>query len=347
MISGRLTLSGFALRLRSTASSASVRRNSAKHHEAARVSGALFALVVAASSACYCGPVYAQTPLTISYQPAIGSAHLFVAQKEGFFKKHDIDVKLQPGGSNQEIASVVAGSANVGTPTMVQALQAIENGLNLIVVSGANPLKGGAAGLAFGPVVARKGVTIANVGDFAGKKIGVNSLYGFLHILFVKMLTDNGVDPKSVSFVEVQLPQMADALRSGTIDAVIPVEPITSRILGANVGHVVGDIAKNAPEGLPLLVHVMRADWAAKNRPVVEKFRAALAEASDFAAKNPEKVRAYAAEVLKLPPQLLVKVPVPVFEPNIEPAAAAQWVPILKQQQQLKTDLDMGKILWR
>ncbi|RDE08216.1 ABC transporter substrate-binding protein [Pelagibacterium lacus] len=289
----------------------------------------------------------AQTSLKVSYQPAVGSAALFVALEEGFFEDHGLDVELVVGGGNVEIAGVVSGSVDISTPTMVQVLQAIENGLDLTVVAGGNPLDADHSRLVFGPVVVDNDLVIDSPMDFEGKRIGVNALYGFLHILFNQMLINAGADPDTVTFVEIAIPQMPDALRSGSVDGVVPVEPTVSRMLGASIGKYAGSIADGAPSELPLLVHAAQGGWASENPEIVAAFRAALDDASEFAVAYPDQVRAHASAYLQQPIEMLNSVPVPTFETVILPEVAAEWVPMMVGQGLLSGEVDVNELLWQ
>jgi NitT/TauT family transport system substrate-binding protein len=53
-------------------------------------------------------------------------------------------------------------------------------------------------------------------------------------VLFVKWLVEKGVDPKSVNFVEVTFPTMADIIKSGGVDAVLTAEPFVTRMTNAD-----------------------------------------------------------------------------------------------------------------
>jgi hypothetical protein len=115
-------------------------------------------------------------------------------------------------------------------------LQAADGGLDLVAVAGASIMNSTSnANIA---AFVRNGITIKEPKDFVGKKVGAPGLGAFLHVLFVKWLVEKGVDPKSVNFVEVTFPTMADIIKSGSVDVVLTAEPFVTRMSNAGLGTV-------------------------------------------------------------------------------------------------------------
>jgi NitT/TauT family transport system substrate-binding protein len=149
---------------------------------------------------------------------------LYAAKEEGFFAKRKLDVEPTLVTLNSTIPqALLSNSLQVGLPTPSVFLQAVDGGLDLVVIGGTSitdpsTLKN------FG-VVIRAGENIQKAQDFAGKKVGVPGIGAFLHVLFRQWLVQNGVDPKKVTYVEVSFPAMNDVLKGGTVDAVVSAAP--------------------------------------------------------------------------------------------------------------------------
>ena len=152
-----------------------------------------------------------------------------VARDEGIFAKHGLDADVSLIAINTTIPpAIVSNSIQIGGPTATVFLQAVDGGLDLVAVAGASVMDPVSAGAV--AAVARNGVTIKDAKDFVGKKVGAPGIGAFLHVLFVKWLIEKGVDPKTVNFVEVTFPTQSDALKSGSVDAVLTGEPFITRI---------------------------------------------------------------------------------------------------------------------
>ena len=164
-------------------------------------------------------------------------ASAMVARDEGIFAKHGLDADVSLIAINTTIPpAIVSDSIQIGGPTATVFLQAVDGGLDLVAVAGASVMDPVSAGAV--AAVARNGVTIKDAKDFVGKKVGAPGIGAFLHVLFVKWLIEKGVDPKSVNFVEVTFPTQSDALKSGSVDAVLTGEPFITRMKNAGTGAV-------------------------------------------------------------------------------------------------------------
>ena len=158
---------------------------------------ALAALPLAASL-----PARAQAPTKIvfGYTAVTDFASVFVAAEEGYFKKRGLDVELKFIPINSTIpAAIQSDSLQIGGPTPSVFLQAVDGGLDHVVVAGGGVTSKSITG--FG-LVARAGSGIKTAQDTVGKKIGVPGLGAFLHVTFRAWLKSQGVDYRKVNFVE-------------------------------------------------------------------------------------------------------------------------------------------------
>jgi NitT/TauT family transport system substrate-binding protein len=225
-----------------------------------------------------------------------------------------------------------------------QLLQAIDSGLDLVIVAGANMMSPEAAEFA---AVVRKGESLRAPADFVGRKIGVNTIGSFLHVLFVQWLKNHGVDPQKVTFVEVSFPQMGDVLRQGTVDAVVSVEPFIGRMVSADVGTATDAFVRDFPKGMPVAVYAADRAWANQHLAELRNFRVALRQATEFLAAHPEQARTDTLKYLKMPPQALAAAHLPDISVDLSPDGIKEWIKILRGQKLLNTELDANHILLR
>ena len=303
---------------------------------------ALAALPLAASL-----PARAQAPTKIvfGYTAVTDFASVFVAAEEGYFKKRGLDVELKFIPINSTIpAAIQSDSLQIGGPTPSVFLQAVDGGLDHVVVAGGGVTSKSITG--FG-LVARAGSGIKTAQDTVGKKIGVPGLGAFLHVTFRAWLKSQGVDYKKVNFVEAAFPQHGDLLRGGSVDAVVSADPFMSRITDSGVGYVASYYSTFLPEGQPTIIHTARRDWVEKNAAAARAFREALQEAAAFMAnpKNNDKVRAAIGKYIKLPPEVIAKVQISPPGPVVTEKQLSYWVSLMKDQDMLKTTPDVAKLI--
>src|ERR1044071_1115677 len=93
------------------------------------------AAVMLAAGAAW--PVQAQDKIVLGFSASTAFSNAFVAANEGIFKKHglDVEMKLVPNSSTTP-AALMADSLQVATPTAPITMQAIEQGLDLMVIGG-------------------------------------------------------------------------------------------------------------------------------------------------------------------------------------------------------------------
>ena len=305
---------------------------------------ALAALPLAASL-----PARAQAPTKIvfGYTAVTDFASVFVAAEEGYFKKRGLDVELKFIPINSTIpAAIQSDSLQIGGPTPSVFLQAVDGGLDHVVVAGGGVTSKSITG--FG-LVARAGSGIKTAQDTVGKKIGVPGLGAFLHVTFRAWLKSQGVDYRKVNFVEAAFPQHGDLLRGGSVDAVVSADPFMSRITDSGVGYVASYYSTFLPEGQPTIIHTARRDWVEKNAAASKAFREALQEAAAFMAnpKNNDKVRAAIGKYIKLPPDVIAKVQISPPGPVVTEKQLAYWVGLMKDQDMLKTTPDVARLIVR
>jgi NitT/TauT family transport system substrate-binding protein len=220
----------------------------------------------------------------------------------------------------------------------------VDGGLDLVLVAGGGLTSKTITG--FG-LVARAGSGIKGPQDCVGKKIGVPGLGAFLHVTFRAWLKDSGVDYRKVNFVEAAFPQHADLLRGGSVDAVVSADPFMSRITESGAGYVASYYSTFLPENNQTIVHAAKREWVAKNPAAARAFREALVESAAFMQqpRNDAKVRAAIGKYIKLPPEVLAKVQISPPGPVVTEKQLAYWTGLMKEQEMLKTSIDVAKLV--
>jgi NitT/TauT family transport system substrate-binding protein len=198
-------------------------------------------------------------------------------------------------------------------------------------------------------VVARAGTGIKTPQDFVGKKVGVPGLGALLHVTFRQWLKVNGVDYKKVNFVEVPFPQHADLIRGGSIDAVVTGGPFMARILDSGTGYVASFYTTFLPEGQPTIVHVASRDWVKANAAAAKAFTQGVVEGAAFVSnpKNDAAIREYAVKYLKVPAPAAAKMQIAPPGAIVTEKQLNWWVGLMKEQDMLKTSLNVAQLIAR
>jgi len=303
---------------------------------------AVLAAAVAAFTLAAAGASAAERQIKMLYTAVNGFASAYVAQDEGFFHKRGFDVEFVPTqSSGNHPAALVSNSVQIGGPTLTTVLQANDAGLDLVVFAGGAvyPLDGDI-------LVARPGSEIKKTADLKGKRIGVPGLGALLHVMLVRNLKLNHVDPDSVKFVEVAFPNAADALKSGTIDAYPAVAPFSARIVQSGAGYEVVDWLKETPDGTLTVIYAATRKWATENKDIIEGFKAGMAEANEFVKTHREAETKAIAHYTRLPEKVIGSLAPPNLIVDVTPTQVKFWIDISREQGLIKGNPDPRHVIF-
>jgi NitT/TauT family transport system substrate-binding protein len=243
---------------------------------------ALTTLIVVAllPAGCAAPPTYTGPPLKIrlGIQPGPQSTLIWVAEKEGLFKKHDLEVALRryDVGYNA-VKGLGSDESDVATGTEFAFISNAFSQPGLRVI----------ASIAQGDTtsfVGRRDRGINSVADLAGKRIAVSP--GVINqFLLGKYLALNGIGQGAVTLVNMDEQSAKRAVEEGTVDAAVLFEPDVQEArdaLGSNA-YVV-DI-QSGQDYFWLLTST--AEYVAGNSDAVLRLLAAMVDAERFTQANP------------------------------------------------------------
>jgi NitT/TauT family transport system substrate-binding protein len=306
-------------------------------------------VLLAAAAATLPWAVHAQarTKIAFGFTAVTDFTSVFVAQEEGYFGKRGLDVELRFIPLNSTIpAAIQSDSLQMGGPTPSVFLQAVDGGLDHVVVAGGGVTSKTITG--FG-LVARAGSGIRTAQDCVGKRVGVPGLGAFLHVTFRAWLKQSGVDFKRVNFVEAAFPQHGDLLRGGSLDAVVTADPFMGRITDSGVGYVASYYSTFLEEGNPTIIHTARRDWANRNAAAARSFREAVQEGAGFMAKAPNnpRVREHIGKYIKLPAEVLARAQISPPGPVVTEKQLLYWVGLMRDQDMLRGSPNVASLIVR
>lgn len=300
---------------------------------------ALLSLVVATPAAAQSNKVAVATGFANDYLAT------WVAQDQGFATQGGIafNIQLSQATGTDLAASLYANNVQIAQTTATTFALANENGLDLVIVAGAgvqteaNPRQ----------VLARPAANIKTPKDLVGKKVGTPGINGALDIMFKKWLAVEGVDPNGIHYVETPMPRMADLMKEGQVDAVLPVEPFRTRMIQAGIAAPAGDYITSINKVTLLSFYISTRKWAEANPQAVAGFRDLLKQGEAFIAAHPDEARAIEAKYLKLPPDVVGLLPFTATDVEVPPSRLQFWLDVCKQFGVTKDDPDAAKFIVR
>jgi NitT/TauT family transport system substrate-binding protein len=122
-------------------------------------------------------------------------------------------------------------------------------------------------------VVAMPNSSVKSIKDMAGKRVAVTATKTISDLLVMSTLKTNGIDWKTIQWVETPFPQVNDALAKGNVDAAFVTEPfITSA--QKTVGAVpIFDTAVGPTANMPTAGFAANGDFVQKNPRTLAAFQ--------------------------------------------------------------------------
>ncbi len=227
-------------------------------------------------------PAVAQQKLDfiLNWVPGGDHAPYYYANKMGWYAKEGIELNLEPGkGSALAVQKVGAGANPIGLADMGTALVGKSKGADVVGVF--NVYANSPQGLYW-----LKSSGIKGIKDFPGKKIG-NPAADAARAMWPAIAKANGIDPKSVTWVQVAANAKIGALKSKSVDITTSfynIHHIFQRALGDDMGFVAWrDIGLN-PYGNTVIVN---SAFLAKNKALIGKFVKVTQKAFAACVKDP------------------------------------------------------------
>jgi NitT/TauT family transport system substrate-binding protein len=252
-------------------------------------------------------PIRVVTPPLTNYTP------LLVARDKGWFEAENVSVTWSTVAQTAvAIEAVFGGSVEFGAGGVLEPMIARGNGLDLMFavptvrVRSTPPDNSG--------LVVRADGDIRRAADLAGKKVSVGLINSINHVHMLEWLRKNGVDAKTIQFIEIPFPQMGDALLQNRLDAVWAVEPfLTILRKSGNVRVLAYPYQENLP-GMDLTAFFAKETWLKANADVARRFRRAYQRATEHLIGTSKEERDdWVAKFTRVRPEVVAEMNLPEF----------------------------------
>jgi len=281
------------------------------------------------------------TRVRVALVPVAPALGVWVAQDKGFFAGQHLDVVITPMTTVALIPAVLGNQFDIGIATTVDLIKAAAGGMNVVAIA-ANHFE--TAQATTNALVVRKDSGLSSVKDLAGKTVAAPSIGAILQVATLHWLKKDGVDVKSVHFVEVPFPNMGDQMAAGRIDAAIAAEPFAGRMVAAG-NMSLGNVLLQVADPSLATLWMSDRDWAQANRPTIAKWTAALRQAAHFIVQEPKEARDILAKYTKLPAPVVEHLALPHFETKLQRSDLDPWIKVLNELGQVQGPIDSGALL--
>lgn len=232
-------------------------------------------------------------PVSITVIRSTGATFepLFIAQNQGIFTKHGLKVKLveaAAGGGSTSVPRVLKGEAQFAAADVAGLANAVSQGLP-VKATVTTQLSTSTDPVSDGLLVA-KDSSIKSYADLAGKKVGLSAIGGFPQAFVTIGAKKAGISAEKIQFVQLPTASLTDALKKGTVDAIISFASFYDAAKSAGMVPI-GNGSNDLP-GVPQSLFFASTQWLAKNQATAKKFSEAMADAFTYANAHADQVRA-------------------------------------------------------
>jgi NitT/TauT family transport system substrate-binding protein len=281
--------------------------------------------------------------LHVSMVPIFVVAPHVVADRMGFFAAEGIAVTTQPVQSgNVGIPGLMSGSFDILYSNSVAVLTALERGLDLrIIAEGTRiPVKPPVPAA----LVQRKGGGMHTGKDLEGKTIGVATKYDIQWLIAQEWVKKTGGDPSKVSYREMPLPSMFDALATNQVDAVVGVDPFLTVGLGDPRFELLSWAQSEVMPGMPSSMWVITGQTAQGKLDLIHAYLRGFYKGAAWVNEHlgDADYLKLVASYTRTDPALLAKMPVSKQPLDVDPKAIERVAALMKENGLLKTDIDIA-----
>jgi NitT/TauT family transport system substrate-binding protein len=228
-------------------------------------------------------PLSGPKKVTLAWMPtALCHIAVPVADKQGFFKKNNLDVEFVnwAGSTDMLLEAISTGHADAGLGMALRWLKPMEQGFDVKLTAGTH---GGCMKVLTAPDSEVKSIT-----DLRHKRLGVGDIAGVDKNFFSIVLQKKGIDPvNEVEWKQFPADLLGQALKKGEIDALSTSDPLAFILKRDNGLIEIANNLENGYENLTCCVLGIRGSLIRSDRPTAAAITRSLIDAADWADKHP------------------------------------------------------------
>jgi NitT/TauT family transport system substrate-binding protein len=250
--------------------------------------------------------------------PIEDSAGVYYARAAGFFAKSGLRVEIQAMNSGEATAAAIAGgAADIGVMNVLSMSIAHQRGIGLRFIAPASEYVESAPTTLL--VVAHDS-SIQVAKDLIGKTIAVAAVGDIKTIATKAWLSEQGVNPQSVRFIEIPGPQTVTALQQHLVDAAMLSDPFLAEAQTQDSIRSIASPFSAIASRFMLNGWYARESWIAEHRDEVKRFAQAVVAGQEWAINNPPASGKVLLQVANVTPSALSRMARATFAQRFDAA---------------------------
>ena len=282
----------------------------------------------------------------VAYLQIIPSLPVFIAQEQGLFDKENLRLKaIAVGSSNDLVNTMVAGQADILPATSLVPIIHLEiqspGRVRIFSHSRMNDAN------ALDKIIVRDSSPLHTVEDLQGKKVGVFPGTAPSHML-AAFFKKHGVDPASVTMLQLPPQAQLSSLESGAVDALFAYEPVTTTALvHGGYRQLFGSVYADLLNPCPIGASVISREFERNHPQLAARAVHALQQGVDYMAAHPAESRTLLTKYIKLPPEVAARVNVAdvTLSNQVDIANLQQFIDLLYQTGEIPERIDAHRLV--
>lgn len=281
--------------------------------------------------------------LHVGVIPIFTVAAHYAAQKFGYYAAEGIDTTVQPvQGGAVGIPGLVSGSFDILYCNSISFLTALERGIDLRIIAEGTRI--GTKPPDLDALFKRKGDSLRTGKDLEGKVIGINAKFDLMWVVMQGWVKMTGGDLDKITYREVPIPSMLDALRNGQVDAALVLDPFMTIALGDPNFEVLGWPSSMVMPDMPSSLWIISGAAAESKPEIIRAYIRGFQKGVQWfnAHLGTPEFFDLVASYTKTEPSLLAKMYAAKQPTEISVNALNRLVAICRENGILKTDIDVA-----
>jgi NitT/TauT family transport system substrate-binding protein len=288
----------------------------------------------------------APTNVRLAIQPLTNYTPVLVARDKNWFAEEKLNVTWTTiSQAAIAVEGVFGGSVEFGGGAILEPIVARGNGLDISFVVPTTKIRNEPPDN--NGLLVRVDSDIRTPKDLAGKTISAGLVNSINYIHMHEWLKKHGVDPRSVTFLELPFPQMADALFQQRLDAVWNVEPFVTVMLQTGKARVIAYPYQEVIPGMDVTAFIAKESWLKSNRDVAVRFKRAIERATNYLRDAPKEERdSWVAKYSGVKPEVVAVMNLPQFSAEFNVPSLAKNLEIAVRHGVVKP-FDVNTMIWK
>lgn len=240
---------------------------------------AVVLLIIIAGAVFYFTSSNDDNTVSIGYLPSDHDAALFVANASNMYTDAGLKVELHEYNNGGDLMTAMAsGTVDVGYVGITPVLSSIQKGVPVKVIAGAQTEGSG---------LVTKDPNIKSITDLKGKKIATPGEASIQYMLLNYDLKKHGMSINDITSPSMKVASMNDALKTGSIDAMLTYEPYVSIATQVNNQTLIED-SSSILSNHPCCVVAVSQSFIDKHPQQVQKIADIHKKATEKLESDPE-----------------------------------------------------------